>query len=204
MRIFRAFAFLTVLLSGLAGCAAESIWASDEEVARARYVHAGPPELVLITSLADEGGSGQHTALLINASERVLFDPAGNWIFPPSPERNDVRFGMNPSALANYMAFQAQPNYHAVLQRITVSPDVAERALQLALANGAVPPAMCTSATANLLRQVPGFSNVTTTMFPKTLMESFGALPGVETTIDYGPPPNKPGVPRLGPHAVTG
>lgn len=188
----------------LAGCAGKSVWATDEEVARARYVHSGPPELVLYTSMSDRAGSGEHTALMINASQRVLFDPAGNWEYPYVPERNDVRFGFNAAAERNYLAFQAQPNFHASIQRLRVSPEVAERALQLALNNGAVAPAACTSSTVALLRKLPGLEGLPQTMFPTTLMKAFGAVPGVETKIDYGAPPTDPAVPRLGPHAVAG
>ena len=204
MRAIMRLALLAALAFGVAGCSGESIWATDDEVARARYVHPGPPELVLITSLADENASGQHSALVISASERVLFDPAGNWIYPPSPERHDVRFGFDRFAEANYVAFQAQPNFHAAIQRIRVSPEVAQQALTLALENGAVAPAMCTTATAQLLRKLPGFEELPQTMFPATLMKAFEDLPGVDSTIDYGAPPNRPGVPRLGPHALAG
>lgn len=204
MRLLRGLGVLAVLVASLAGCAGDRIWASDEEVAKARYVHPGPPELVLYTSMSDRAGSGEHTALMINASQRVLFDPAGNWVYPYAPERHDVRFGFDPRAERNYLAFQAQPNFHAAIQRVLVSPEVAELALNLVMANGSVAPAMCTSATAAILRQLPGFESLPSTMFPVTLKDAFGQLPGVETTIDYGAPPTDPNVPRLGPHAVTG
>lgn len=202
--MFRGIALCLALVGSLAGCAGDKVWASDDEVARARYAHPGPTELVLYTSMSDRAGSGEHTALMINASQRVLFDPAGNWVYPYAPERHDVRFGFDPMAERNYLAFQAQPNFHAAIQRVRVSPEVAERALQLVKANGSVAPAMCTTATVAILRQLPGFESLPSTMFPVTLKDAFGNLPGVETVIDYGAPPNDPNVPRLGPHALNG
>ena len=40
----------------LAGCAAESVWAPDEEVARAAYRHDGPPRLTLYTMINNNNG----------------------------------------------------------------------------------------------------------------------------------------------------
>lgn len=175
---------------GLSGCAAEKIWAPDEAVRAAAYVHNGPPEIALVTSISNRTGEGAHSALLINGSQRILFDPAGNWKSQDrAPERNDVRFGMTPQMEANFLGYQSYGVYHAVVQRVTVSPQVAERAMQLAMSNGAVAPAMCASATSGILKQLPGFENVKSSMFPKSLMESFANVPGVKTTIIEGAPP---------------
>lgn len=191
---------LLVALS-LSGCAAERIWAPDEAVKSARYVHAGPPELMLVTSINDRSGEGAHSGLLINASERVLFDPAGNWDDPKAPERHDLRYGMTPQMQANYFYFQSYGPFHAVVQRVQVTPEVAELAYQLARDNGPVPSAFCTSATSKLLSKLPGFESIDTTMFPKSLMENFAALPGVQTQIVHGTPdPNEPDrVPLISP-----
>lgn len=198
---------LVVMIAALAlaGCAAQPVWAPDEAVAAARYQHPGPTEIALVTSLNDRSGAGAHSALLINASERVLFDPAGNWDDPNAPERNDVRFGMTPQMEVNYFAYQSHGPYHAVIQRLTVPPALAEQALELAKANGAVAPALCASATSGLLRQLPGFEGLPATMFPATLMEAFSTLPGVRTTIEMGSPdPNEPDlVPRFHPIVRT-
>ena len=99
-RIIRV--FLLLAFAGLAGCAgtAASVWAPDEAVARARYVHEAPPSITLITVVNNTTGGGAHSALLINADERVIFDPAGTWHHPQLPERNDVKpFG--PGASGN-------------------------------------------------------------------------------------------------------
>ena len=82
--------FLT--LPALAGCGinAEAVWAPEEAVARSRYSAPIPSYLALVTVRNEGDGQGAHTALLINASERVLFDPFGGWTDSPVPERNDL------------------------------------------------------------------------------------------------------------------
>lgn len=198
--MWRALAGLAVA-TALSGCAAERIWAPDETVRAARYAHPGPSEITLITSINDRSGEGAHSALLINGSERVLFDPAGNWDDARAPERHDVRYGMTPQMEANYLAYQSHGPFHVVVQRAFVSPEVAERALQLARDNGPVASALCTSATSGLLRKLPGFETLPGTMFPKSLMEAMAAQPGIKTEIKFGSPdPEEPNrVPRISP-----
>jgi hypothetical protein len=170
------------LLLGLAACgAAEPKWASDAEVAQARYVHAGPPSVTLFTVLATSNGSGAHAGLMINGSERVMFDPAGTWYHPRLPERNDVHFGITPKMVAFYVDYHARETYDVVEQTIEVSPGVAELLLQRVKAYGAVPKAQCTVAISSILRGTPGFENMPQTWFPKNLMDAFGALPGVRS-----------------------
>lgn len=193
------------LAVALSGCGAERIWAPDEAVQAARYAPGGPPELTLLTSINDRSGEGAHTALIINASERVLFDPAGNWDSRYAPERNDLRYGFTPQMQASYFAFQSHGPFHAVIQRVPVSAEVAERALQLARDAGPVPDAMCASATSGILRQLPGFEGVSTSMFPRRLMESFATLPGVQTTVEFGSPDeaDPARVPKMSPVIVA-
>lgn len=190
-----------VMALALSGCAAQNVWDSDEAVQAARYVAGGQPELMLITSINDRTGEGAHSAIAINASERVLFDPAGNWEGHGAPERGDVRFGFTPEREAHYLGYQSYSKFHVVVQRIPVSAEVAERALQLVKANGAVPSAFCASATSGILRQLPGFESVQSTMFPRRLMENFAELPGINTRLIYGSPdpedPNR--VPMVSP-----
>ena len=62
--------------------------------------------------IRDSNGSGAHSGLLVNASEQVMFDPAGTWYHPNLPERNDVHFGVTPKMISFYI------DYHA---RVTLS-----------------------------------------------------------------------------------
>jgi hypothetical protein len=181
-RLLRLLFGLVVAL-GLAACGAESKWAPQEQVDAARFV-AGPPNYItLYTVVNTRTGSGAHSAILVNASERVIFDPAGTWYHPKLPERNDVHFGMTDKAIAFYLDYHTRITYNTIEQTIYVSPEVAELVLERVKAYGAVPKAMCTSANSSILRGVPGFESLPQTFYPKVLSTAFGKLPGVTTRV---------------------
>ncbi|MBL4916041.1 hypothetical protein [Szabonella alba] len=177
-RVFLCLAALLIL--GACG-AAEPKWAPDTDVAAARYVHPGPATITLYTVLTTRDGSGAHSALMINGSQRVMFDPAGTWHHPRLPERNDVHFGMTPLMVDFYIDYHARETYDVVEQVIEVSPEVAELALQRVMAYGAVPKAQCTVATSSVLRGLPGFEHLGSSWFPDRLMTDFGQIPGVRS-----------------------
>jgi hypothetical protein len=172
-----------VAVLGLAACGAEPKWAPEEQVQAARYVEGPPTYITLYTVINKSSGSGAHSAILVNGSERVIFDPAGTWHHPRLPERNDVHFGMTEKALAFYVDYHARETYDVVEQKVYVSPEVAELVLAKVKAYGAVPKAMCTNATSSILRSVPGFESLPSTWYPKKLSEPFGQLPGVQTRL---------------------
>lgn len=163
----------------LAACGAEPKWATDAEVAQARYVHNGPSAITLYTVLSTRDGSGAHSGLMINGSERIMFDPAGTWHHPRLPERNDVHFGMTPKMVTFYIDYHARETFDVVEQTIIVSPGVAELVAQRAKAYGAVPKAQCTNSISSILRGVPGFEGLPSTWYPAKFMEAFAQLPGV-------------------------
>ena len=180
---------LAVLLA-LAACGAEPVWAPEEEVQRAVYRHDGPPSITVFTVVSNRDGSGGHSSLLINGSQRVIFDPAGTWYHPQLPERNDVHFGMKNAAVDFYIDYHARETWHVVSQEIRVSPEVAERALRLAQDYGAVPKAYCTRANTDILAQLPGFQGVPSTFYPVKLMEWIDAnVPGVTRDVTYDDSP---------------
>ena len=168
-----------VALLGLAACGAQPTWAPEEQVQAARYVEGPPTYITLYTVINKSSGSGAHSAILVNASERLIFDPAGTWHHPRLPERNDVHFGMTDKALAFYIDYHARKTYDVIEQKIYVSPEVAELVLAKVKAYGAVPKAMCTNATSGILRSVPGFESLPATWYPKKLSDAFSLLPGV-------------------------
>jgi hypothetical protein len=173
---------LLLCLAGLfmlAACTAQPVWAPDDLVARARYVSDSPPSITLFTVLNNSSNAGEHSALMINGSQRVMFDPAGTWRHPQLPERNDVHFGMSQKMVDFYIDYHARENFRVIEQTILVSPEVAEIALQRALAYGPVPKAQCTRATSSVLRGTPGFEDMPSTLGPKKLMRAFAGLPGV-------------------------
>lgn len=149
------------------------------------YRDPGPSYLMLVTMINNRSGSGAHTGLVINASQRVVWDPAGTFKHPRIPERNDVIYGMNPEAFSVYKSAHARETYHVVMQKVVVAPEVAEQAFALARKMGPVPQAACTSSTSSLLRQLPGFENIGSNLFPKKLMDDFAQIPGVVTDKLY-------------------
>jgi hypothetical protein len=177
---------LLLCLAGLfmlAACTAQPVWAPDDVVSRARYVAEGPASITLFTVLNNTSNAGEHSALMINGSQRVMFDPAGTWRHPMLPERNDVHFGMSPKMVDFYIDYHARENFRVVEQTLIVSPEVAELALQRVLAYGAVPKAQCARATSTILRGLPGFDTIPATFGPKRVMRAFGELPGVTERV---------------------
>jgi hypothetical protein len=165
----------------LAGCGAQSVWAPDDAVARAAYVHDGPPSIALYTMKNVDSGNGAHTAMMINASQRVIFDPAGSLRHPEIPERNDVLFGVTPRVQEFFEGFHARETYYVVRMTKVVPPEVAEQCFRLSLQAGPVPRPFCTQSASRILSQLPGFERINTVLLPDNLHDSFGALPGIET-----------------------
>jgi hypothetical protein len=170
----------------LSACAApDQPYADDSSLAAVAYRHPGPPSLTLYTMISNRDGSGGHTALMINASQRVMFDPAGSFYLSQVPERNDVLYGITPAIEQGYRSAHARSTFHVLVQSLEVTPEQAELALRLAEQAGPVAPVFCASATANLLSEIPGLASVGSTMFPVELAGRFEALPGVVSERYY-------------------
>lgn len=185
----------------LVACTADHKFASDAEVARARYVDPNPSYITLFTSINARTQAGVHTALLINGTERVLYDPAGSWELPQAPEREDMHYGMTPSILASYANFQGTKPFELVQQTLFVSPEIAEQIKQALIAHGSANKAACTNAVSQVLRDVPGMESLPFTLFPKKFSIAFGKLPGVQTrtitSLDGDLRLTVPGIPGL-------
>ncbi|MDK3017231.1 hypothetical protein [Pseudodonghicola flavimaris] len=183
--MLRIFCVSAALLA-LAGCVAHPRpYADDATVAAVSYSDPGPKTLTLYTMVNNRTGAGGHSSLMINASERVIFDPAGSFYSTVVPERNDVLFGVTPAVERAYRSSHARSTHHVVVQTIEVTPEQAEIAYQLALKDGPVPQAYCAKATSGLLQQVPGFENIRSTFYPAKLEEQVAQLPGVKTERLY-------------------
>ncbi|MFO7920716.1 MAG: hypothetical protein R6U99_07870 [Nioella sp.] len=169
------------LLLGLAACGAEPVWAPDEAVARARFEPGGPPTVTLYTMISNRSGAGGHSALMIDADQRLLFDPAGTWHHPAAPERNDVIFGMSPQLLSFYIDYHARETYHVVAQEVEVSPEVAAQLSRAVQDYGPVPSAQCSLSVSSILGQVPGWDHVRRSYFPVRTMNAFAEIPGVRS-----------------------
>lgn len=172
---------LVFLVLGVAGCVNRPAGrATDDQIATVSYRDSGPASLTLYTVVNNRTNDGAHTALLINASERVIFDPAGSFRAEVVPERGDVLYGITPAVEQAYRSAHARSTYRVEMQTIQVTPAQAEAAYRAAVTNGRVMGGFCASATANILRQVPGFEDIRTTLFPRKLQAQFASLPGVE------------------------
>ena len=182
---FRRLGLALVCLSALTACASKQPYADDAAIAAVSYRDAPYPAITLYTMVSNETGSGGHTAIRIDASESIIFDPAGSFKADVVPERNDVLFGISPQVEQAYRSAHARSTFHVVSQTVRVTPEQAELAYRLALSNGAVPGAFCTSATSGILRQIPGFESIRSTFYPNNLQKQFAELPGVVTDKYY-------------------
>jgi hypothetical protein len=176
---------LVLSLLGLAACAGQQPYADDATITSVSYRDSGPSTITLYTMVNNRTGAGGHSALMISASERIIFDPAGSFYADVVPERNDVLFGITPGIEQAYRSSHARSTFHVQYQTIEVSAAQAEVAYRLALQNGSVPGAFCANATSTLLSRVPGFEEINVTFYPTKLAEQFGAIPGVKTEKYY-------------------
>lgn len=166
----------------LAGCAEKGKESSAEEIQSAIYRPVDGPKLTVFTMVNNRSGAGAHSAILIEGSQSVLFDPAGSFFHPKVPERADVLYGMSPNWVNIYKSAHARSNFRVVSQEIPVTAAQAEQALLLAQSSGPVPSAFCASATSGLLQQVEGFENIRSGFYPLKLMEQIEMRPDVVST----------------------
>ncbi|MBZ4021206.1 hypothetical protein CKO11_01845 [Rhodobacter sp. TJ_12] len=180
----------TVFPLALAACGAEPVWAPDEAVNAARYSTGNAPSITLFTVIGTTTGAGGHSALMIDGSERVIFDPAGTWKHPTVPERNDVDYGITDRMYKFYIDYHARETWYVREQILPVSPALAEAFIDRVEANGAVPKMMCANETSQVLRSMPGFEDLPRTTSPLRLSKAFGQLPGVVTKDHYDNDPD--------------
>ncbi|KIN62101.1 Lipoprotein [Sulfitobacter noctilucicola] len=181
----RVFAILTAL-SVLGACAANTGGDSTaQEIAASAYRAGGQPSLTLFTMVNNRTGEGGHSALMVNGSQRVIFDPAGSFRDDRVVERADVLYGITPGWLQAYKSSHARVTFHVVSQEIPVTAAQAEQALRLVQGNGQVSGGFCANATSSILTRIDGLGGISTTFFPVKLMEQLEQRPGVRTTKLY-------------------
>lgn len=182
----RHFGLALAALWVLAGCAAERVWAPDDAVSRAAYGHDGPSRLTLFTMVNNATGAGEHTSLMINGAQRVIFDPAGSFAHETIPERNDLLYGITPDVADHYTRYHARRTFHVQILRLDVTPEIADRALRMAMEAGPVPQAQCARATSGILAALFP-DQVRPTWVPLKLAAAFHEIDGVteETLYEY-------------------
>lgn len=169
----------------VAGCAADNTGDNTLAEVNAAAYDAPGTSLTIFTMVNNRTGSGGHTALMVNGSQQVIFDPAGSFRDPRVIERGDVLYGMSPKWVQGYKSAHARASHHVVSQEIQVTPEQAEQALRLVQSNGAVPGAYCANATTTILSQIDGLHPIDVTFYPVKLMEQVAQIPGVKTTKLY-------------------
>ena len=157
---------------------------SDAALTSAAYHYADPASLSLVTMVNNGSDTGAHTSRMINASQRVIFDPTGTVRHARLPEKGDVLFGVTLAIeISMCVPIRAKP-ITVVIQMLEVPPDVAELALHKALAQGAVYAAQCSLRTSQLLASLFGFDHLPVIWFPNRLKDAFGRFEGViEVTL---------------------
>jgi hypothetical protein len=172
-----------------AGCEAYRP-ASPEEVTRARYVSEAPPSVTLISMVNNRTGRSAHSALLINGSQQVLYDPAGTFTHPDLPRREDIHYGMTPRHVDYYERYHARFSHHVEAHQLPISRAQADQLIANAQAEGKTMKAHCALAVADVLRPVPPFEKVTRSYYPEGLRADFAAMRGVRTSyvreVDIG------------------
>jgi len=179
-----------ILPLALAACGAQPVWAPDDVVQKAA-VHTGiPPSVTLFTVIGTHTGSGGHSSLMIDGTQRVIFDPAGTWNHPWVPERNDVDYGITERMYKFYIDYHARETWFVREQRVPVTLAQADAMIRRAEANGAVNKMMCANDTSAVLRDIPGFESLPNTFSPLKLSKAFAKLPGVVTKDHYDNDPD--------------
>ena len=174
----------------LSACADPGPWASDEAVSRAAYRADEPPKVTLFTMVSNETNEGAHSALMVNASQRVIFNPAGTFHHPHSPQRADVHYGITDDRVDFFIDYHARETYRVIRHDMTVTPEQAEQILARIESRGAVANALCTTSINTILRGVPGFEFAPRSPFPKRTMRAFDEVPGVTIRRYYDDSPD--------------
>lgn len=170
-----------ILLGCLAlapGCAVE-VGASKQSLAAARHIAAEPPYVEVVSMVDRRDGRAAHTALVINASERVIYDPAGTFQHEDLAERGDIHYGATDRMVSYYERYHARFSHFVHVQRIPVTAQVADAVLRRAEAQGPSPKMFCTYHTIGVLNDsLPGVA-LERSFFPEALRRQVADLPGV-------------------------
>ncbi|MCF6272001.1 MAG: hypothetical protein L3J37_02250 [Rhodobacteraceae bacterium] len=182
----RAITTTLFLLLGLvlAGCANPNAGtAPAEQIAASRYANSEPAYISLITTTNSRSDFGEHSALLINGSQQIIYDPAGSFRHSQLPRRDDVVYGITPRYADYYNSYHARFGYYVTVQKLEISREQADAMIAASIERGSVPKLWCATAIADVLNDFPQFAKIRPTFFPGAIMKRFADIPGVETTF---------------------
>ncbi len=183
MQVMRGMMLLGVLWA-LAACT-DATSARSEVIAASHYVSGEPPSLTVVNMRNVGSDASEHTGLLINGSEQVLFDAAGNYRHPRSPRAGDVHYGVTPTIFQSYKSFHARSDYYLTIQTLPLTLEQADALIARAKQQGPTRQMFCADGTSDVLQDIPGFSDMKRTMFPSVIERYFDNYPGVTKTTFY-------------------
>ncbi len=159
--------------------------ASYDQIAAARYVSPEPPSVTLMSMVNTKSGRSEHSGLLINGSQQVLYDPAGTFTHPDLPRRGDIHYGMTPRYVDYYERYHARFDYFVEAQKVPLTRAQADQLIANAQARGQSMKMTCGLDVADVLQPVPPFQSVRKTLFPQGLRDDFEHLPDVRDSYVY-------------------
>lgn len=169
---------LMMMIALTSACAVEKN-ASSKNIAAVSHVSEERPYIAVVSMVNRGSGRAAHTAMLINASQRVIYDPAGTFQHPELQERGDIHYGVNDRMLSYYNRYHARFSHYVHTQKVYVSAETAEAVLRRTQAQGASPKMFCTIHTGEILKDIPQFSHIQPGFFPEGLRRQMASVPGV-------------------------
>lgn len=180
-------ALTTAILFGaglfVGGCASNSGTAPAEEISAAQFTNPAPASVSLLTMVNDRSGGGEHSALLINGSQQVIYDPAGTFRHSQLPRRDDMVYGITPQFASYYNSYHARFGYYVQVQTLDISREQADQMIAASQARGHVGKLFCANAISDVLNDFSQFSEVRDTFFPGAIMKRVAAIEEIDTVI---------------------
>ena len=115
--------YISVLLTCLLLLTSNLCRASDPEISS--------KEISLVTVMSNISGRGGHSSLIIKSTETVIFDPAGRVRSKLLKEKADVLYNIDQNLENFYISIHARETHHVVKQTISVSNNIATKALNI-------------------------------------------------------------------------
>lgn len=182
MAFFRIFLSL-LAASVLAGCISASDLPPTDQIARQAHVTGDAPSVTLVTMLSEKTGRGEHSALLIDGSERVLYDPAGSFSLPRySHEHRDIHYGVSDQVMEIYNFYHARNTHFVEMLKLNISREMADLLIARANEIGPQPKMFCAQAVSRVLKPVGPFGDIPITFWPGPIHDAFERIPGVVKT----------------------